>query len=689
MKFQPMNKNPYLILALLTCFISRSFAQQDCGFDDLHKNLLKKDPQYRQQVIETEAQIQKAIKEQETRRSNARVESTMGTLYYIPVVVHVVHTGEPVGSINNPSEARIIGAINYLNDVFAGTHPSRDPSAAGDIQIQFVLAKRDINCKPFNGIDRIDFSGNATYVASGVQGAYPNGISDYDLKSGTSWDYSTYYNIWLVNTIGGTYGYATLPNTSLYDGLVMVARDMDSLKMSLVHEIGHALNLLHTFEDSYSNTECQVNTDCTTQGDRVCDTDPITFQRSCRTGINPCTGTSYSNYTESNFMSYSRCHTLFTPGQKSRMLAAMTLPSRAVLAKSPALFVSQVSNFVDPPLLCTPTFTGLNNYYGLMSVSVNHMRRERGNSLQGYANFAADCIKLFDLQPGGTYNFTVSTWGRVQEQVRAWIDYNNDGVFDNATEQIIFTNTLPISFPTVSALFTIPPAAKTGQVLRMRVIYEASTNVPQGSVIADACFSPIRGQVVDYPVFISPSVLPAGMEYVKGEMLNSTIRISWKTSSEINTDVFEIERSYNGKEYVSIGTVPASGKANGDMYSYPDPTYTGNLMYYRIKQVDKGGQFKYSTVVTIKKEAVSENAITITNNPFTDKFGITIATPVQSKVNINLLDVTGKLLYTQSAEVSGNTTISVAPDTRKLLAGIYLVQVTINGKITMRKIIKQ
>ena len=91
----------------------------------------------------------------------------------------------------------------------------------------------------------------------------------------------------------------------------------------------------------------------------------------------------------------------------------------------------------------------------------------------------------------------------------------------------------------------------------------------------------------------------------------------------------------------------------------------------------------------IFKEAASQNAITITNNPFVDKFGITVATAVQSKVKINLLDVTGKLLYTRNVEVLGNTTISITPDTRKLLAGMYLVQITINGKTTTRKIIKQ
>jgi hypothetical protein len=74
-----------------------------------------------------------------------------------------------------------------------------------------------------------------------------------------------------------------------------------------------------------------------------------------------------------------------------------------------------------------------------------------GNSFPGQSkNFAGYCNKLIELQAGGTYNFTVAVFGVEREQVRAWIDYNNDGLFNNATEQIIFTSSeLTIRRPTL------------------------------------------------------------------------------------------------------------------------------------------------------------------------------------------------------------------------------------------------
>ena len=110
---------------------------------------------------------------------------------------------------------------------------------------------------------------------------------------------------------------------------------------TLPHEIGHALSLYHPFEDSDNDTDCPSNSNCATTGDLVCDTDPVTlnynvgtglYNFACRTGANGCAApNTYTINTERNFMSYTNCYTLFTNGQKARVQAAMSLPSRASL----------------------------------------------------------------------------------------------------------------------------------------------------------------------------------------------------------------------------------------------------------------------------------------------------------------------------------------------------------------------
>ncbi|MGZ8542187.1 MAG: zinc-dependent metalloprotease, partial [Chitinophagaceae bacterium] len=271
----------------------------------------------------------------------------------IPVVVHVMHTGGAVGSIYNPSDAQIMGAINYLNQVFAGTYAGMQAPVEGggvvDMEIQFGLAQRTPACGATNGINRVDASSLTNYVANGINASNTTGCPETTMKNFSRWNPSDYYNIWIVNKIDsadGTSGqfiagFAYFPGApATLDGTVMLATQMAPGEKTLPHEIGHALNLYHTFQGSANNTICPVNATCTTQGDVICDTDPIfnnynagtgVYSFACRSGNNTCTSTPYTINTESNFMSYTNCYTLFTNGQKARAQAAMTLPSRASL----------------------------------------------------------------------------------------------------------------------------------------------------------------------------------------------------------------------------------------------------------------------------------------------------------------------------------------------------------------------
>jgi hypothetical protein len=351
-------KNSFLLIVVLFSLFFTAKAQPPCGFDDIHQKLLATDPAYARQVKETNISIRRFIDAHPGLRNPS---SRTMALYTIPVVVHVMHTGGAIGTTYNPTDAQITGAINYLNQVYAGTYPGMTaPSAggaAGNTDIQFALAQRTPTCGATNGIDRVDASSIPNYTAFGVNRSTSSGISDLTLKNFARWNAADYYNIWVVNKIDGAdgtsgqfvAGYAYFAGAGpTQDGTVMLATQMITGAKTLPHEIGHALNLYHTFEGSNNDTQCPPYTPsptCYSDGDLVCDTDPITnnfnvgtglYNFSCRSAVtdNGCTFTpikKYSINTESNFMSYTNCYTLFTNDQKARMQAAMSIPSRASL----------------------------------------------------------------------------------------------------------------------------------------------------------------------------------------------------------------------------------------------------------------------------------------------------------------------------------------------------------------------
>ena len=380
---------------LLTLFLfvgivlqsASSLAQPICGFDGAHAKLMKENADYRKNVLSAESSIRNfihlhpkgfssphaaaatqsatAVQSIATASSNATTSSgitnssnttassaqTLSTaLYTIPVVVNVIHTGGEVGTLYNPTDAQIIGAIDYLNAVYNGSYTGT--AGVGDLQIQFVLAQRDPNCNPTNGINRVDGSGIAGYVSGGVNRNTTLGTDEINVKNLSRWDPTQYYNVWIVDKIdgndgtSGTFiaGYAYFPGSpTTLDGIVMLATQMVAGQKTLPHEMGHAFNLYHPFQGSTDVTICPANTDCSVDGDQVCDTDPISYNYNsgtgvidftCRTGTNSCTGTAYSTNTENNYMNYTYCYDLFTAGQKSRLLASAASSYRSSLSAS-------------------------------------------------------------------------------------------------------------------------------------------------------------------------------------------------------------------------------------------------------------------------------------------------------------------------------------------------------------------
>jgi hypothetical protein len=694
------------LLALAVCLVSLpAFSQFVCGFDDVHRRKLKEDPQYRLSVEDNEKKIQQYITR--NRQSlTARTTGTNAVLYTIPVVVHVMHTGGAVGTTYNPSDAQIQGAINYLNQVYNGTYPGTQ--GIGDVQIQFALAVRDPNCNSTSGIVRVNASAVAGYTTSGIStnvGTNP-GVDELAIKNLSRWNSSQYYNIWVVNRINGadgtsgsfTAGFAYYPGASqAYDGTIMLATQMTSGRKTLPHEIGHAFGLYHTFEGSADRNSCPDNTNCATQGDRVCDTDPVSFNQlagvtdfSCRTGTNSCTETAYSASTEHNYMNYTTCYNLFTAGQKARVLANAEGPWRKSLSTSLALTpVYPLAAFNSPAnTSCTPATAaaGLGgNYAGIININIHNksLGSSSARNDNGYLNGTNSCLNLVQLSAGTTYTFAATVLGSNTEQLRAWIDYNNDGTFDNATEQIHFTSSIATGNANTAVNFTVPLHATTNTMLRMRVIDDVTTNYGV-SAILNACHISTYGQAEDYPVYIVSSTLPVTLLRFDGELKSKTVQLTWETVSAEGMRDFVVEKSTDGVHFTSIGTVAALNQLTLKTYRFTDGQPAENN-YYRLRMNDLSGSSKWSPVVTIRYTGLPQRVIVV-NNPFGNHLELSFTKPATS-IRLQLINTNGTLVAEKAVNaVQGRYRWNLPAN---LARGTYVVKALADDDVFVMKVVKQ
>jgi hypothetical protein len=709
-----------LLLALLTILsLPPLKAQVRCGFDGTINKLRKEHPGF-------EESLNKNVRDYISKRklTTARMTGTQSPIYYIPIVVHVIHTGDVVGSVYNPTDATIKGAIDYLNAVYNGTWTGTGGTilGAGDIQVQFVLATKDPAGNPSTGINRVNGSSITGYTTTGIStSGSPDELS---VKNLSRWDPAAYYNVWVVNRIDGAdgtvpgvpftagYAYFPMPNNNSaenrnIDGIVMLATQMRAGAKTLPHEIGHALSLYHPFqgETIFSGSNgCPANTSPATQGDYCADTDPVINPAddsygatafSCRTSVNSCSGLPYSDNTEKNFMNYTNCYQLFTNDQKARMQASAAITTRRGLIDSWANNQgSYPTTWSAPPTAAVkPVSSQVNTYkdwMGILNISLSGKKIFTLNAYRdgGYVD-NAKWYNLFSLQPNTTYTMEMELLNSGNyEQVGLWIDYNGDGVFNDSEESVFYTNNYynNTTAETGKLGFTFTtPTALSGNTVRMRIMQDFSSRYNGFTALTGSSSIIVAGQAEDYPVFLmNTTPMPVTLLEFSGRPASGRTLLTWKTAQELNAKEYLVQRSAEGSAFSTIGVVAAKGNTTGNVYQFTDFTFGGGTYFYRLKMVDEDGTYQYSNVLQFTTEAPLD--VRVIGNPFREQIKVLLAEH-EGPAWLRLLDATGKVYSSRTIKALTNTiNFTVDPSLSK---GLYILEVVVDGKRSVHKLVKE
>ena len=167
---------------------------------------------------------------------------------------------------------------------------------------------------------------------------------------------------------------------------------------------------------------------------------------------------------------------------------------------------------------------------------------------------------------------------------------------------------------------------------------------------------------------------------------NSSILLKWSTASEVNNNYFEVERSMDGITFSAMGRVAAGANANAPQhYSFNNSKTLQGNNYYRLKQVDRDGNMRYSAIV---KVSISGGELfSLFPNPATTKTTLQIRTQL-NKVSLSLVDNYGRTVY-QSNRSNIQAGEYIELQLNSFAKGIYMLKMESDKGSNTEKIVLQ
>jgi PKD repeat protein len=676
------------ILFLLLAFALPTFAQSNhyCGQYKMEQKLIQQFPEIKNNREALEKFTNDFTADYYARKYQNNIQSDT-ILFVIPVVFHIMHEY----GAENISKAQVLDVMRIINEYFQKTNadtsqiiPLFQP-IIGDAQVEFRLAQLDPQGNCTDGITR-----HQTYLTNG---------GNELLKSIVQWPPDRYLNIWVENqSLDNFSAYAYLPGAPpLVDGIVIMDDYLGSIGSAqgnsmfsvLAHEIGHYLNLWHTWG---TTNNPGVTTNCN-MDDQVFDT-PNCIGGVCNLNALGCNGDTAN---VQNMMDY--CwQQMFTQGQVVRMQAALN------------------SNISNRNNLWTPSnlqLTGTNNGYvpqqclPVADITDKRYRICEGSSItfQNFS-FGADSMSFYWQFTGGNISSSTDT--------NPTITYNTAGVYDviltasnNAGSSSVTRNAL-IEVTPYPAITTIPFQQDFENITLPSGYWDVENTV--GTAWQTTQLASVSGQQSVYIAKDSANILDPDVFYtdafdfsnISAPVFNFKVAFAQTNGSTDNLKVFmttncgqtwNMRYSKSGSGLAtavdtSNNFIPSIAQWRTDNVQINAATGQSNVRF-KFVFTSQGGNnifiddINISGTVGIADSYIKSFHLSVAPNPVIDRMILTYKLESAVEVSWSLLDLYGQLISSRSLGMQ-STGYHRYEEINLPSAGMYFLKINF-GKVQIVK----
>lgn len=245
-------------------------------------------------------------------------------------------------------------------------------------------------------------------------------------------------------------------------------------------------------------------------------------------------------------------------------------------------------------------------------------------------------------------------------------------ILDCITQTATFTASVLYGVPPYS--YTWSPSGGTGAT---------DTDVyPLGVTVVTLTVTDACGNIItDNVTVTNPCLLPITLTSFNGYHADGNNYLYWTTESEVNSELFFIERSFDGLSFETIGSLPAAGNSNNALdYNFIDTKPAPSINYYRLKEKDLDGTISYSGIIAIRSEELNVNSIALnSSNPTSGELNVSVISAMEGNGNFEIIDISGRIIYNKNIFLNnGINSVMLYPG--QISAGAYILKFTKNDQ---------
>jgi hypothetical protein len=189
---------------------------------------------------------------------------------------------------------------------------------------------------------------------------------------------------------------------------------------------------------------------------------------------------------------------------------------------------------------------------------------------------------------------------------------------------------------------------------------------------------------------ITAGTLPVKLSDFSVKKDGKKVSLNWSTAFEQNNDRFEVQRSTDGRTWITIATVKGNGNSNQlRHYSSADVAPVNGINYYRLKQFDADGRYVVSETRSLRFDERTGVLVSVSPNPVISSVNFKLENVSATNLSVVLNDANGKVIHQETIKNVQANTINRLSLKQKPTAGIYILKLKAEGVSESIKIVVQ